>query len=72
MSASITSGTYPHARRSTPGGLTRLGAAIWHALQTAGARRAHAEMLRLARTRAESDPALARQLRAAARDLLQA
>lgn len=72
MSASITSGTYPRAARSTPGGLQRFGAAVWQALFTAGTHRAHPELLRMATLKAQSDPALARQLRTAARDLMQA
>ena len=41
MSASITSGTYPSAARSTSSGLQRFGAAVWQALFTVGAHRAH-------------------------------
>ncbi len=72
MSASITSGTYPRATRTTSGGLRRTGLAVWQALLQAGARRAHPELLRMAQLKSHSDPALARQLREAARDLLQA
>ena len=72
MSASITSGTHPRASRSTSSGLKRFGAAIWRGLFTIGAHRAHPELLRMARLKAHSDPALARQLRDAARDLMQA
>lgn len=71
MSASITSGTYPRANRSASGGLRRTGLAVWQALLQAGARRAQPELLRMARLKAHSDPALARQLREAARDLMQ-
>lgn len=71
MSASITSGTYPRATRSAPGGLRRAGLAVWQAMVQAGARRAQPELLRMAQLKAHSDPALARQLRAAARDLMQ-
>ena len=73
MSASITSGTYPRAtRRSTPGGVQRFGTAVWQALFTLGAHRAHPELMRMAALKAHSDPALAQQLRTAARDLMQA
>lgn len=72
MSASITSGTYPRASRSTPSGLQRFGAAIWQGLFAIGAHRAHPELMRMARLKAHSDPALARQLRDAARELMQA
>lgn len=70
MSASITSGTYPRAARITPGGLRRTGLAVWRALQQASARRAQPELLRMAQLKAHSDPALARQLREAAQDLM--
>ncbi len=72
MSVSITSGTYPRAGRSTPSGLRRVGAAIWQGLFTIGAHRAHPELMRIARLKAHSDPALARQLRDAAQELMKA
>lgn len=72
MSASIPSGTYPRATLSAPLGLQRFGAAVWQALFTIGAHRAHPELMRMARLKAHSDPALARQLRDAARELMTA
>jgi hypothetical protein len=72
MSASITSGTHPRASRSRAGGLQRFGAAVWQAMLTLGAHRAYPELMRMARLKAHSDPALARQLRDAARDLMMA
>jgi hypothetical protein len=69
MSASVTSGTYPRAARSATGGLQGFGHGLWMALARAGARRAQPELLRMASLRALSDPAMAAQLRAAARDL---
>jgi hypothetical protein len=73
MSASITSGTYPRAARSTSGGLPAqgLGARLWRALTRAGAHRAHPELMRMARLKAQTDPVLAQQLRDAARELMQ-
>ncbi len=72
MSASITSGTYPRASRSTRGGLQRFAAAVWRGLFTIGTHRAHPELMRMARLKAHSDPAMAQQLRDAARDLMKA
>lgn len=72
MSASITSGTYPRATRANSSSLQRVGAAVWQTLYKAGAQRAHPELLRMAALKAQSDPALALQLRTAARDLMQA
>ena len=70
MSASITSGSHPRASRPARSGLQRVGAAIWQGLFSIGAHGAHPELLRMARLKAHSDPALARQLRDAARDLM--
>ena len=73
MSTSVTSGTYPRAAlpvQHGPGGLQRSAAAVWQFLVHAGAHRAQPELLRLAQRHQRRDPALAQQLRDAARDLM--
>ena len=69
MSASITSGTYPRAQ-SHNSIWSRATQAVWQFLARMGARRAQPELLRLSRLHAETNPALSRQLRGAARNLL--
>ncbi len=72
MSASITSGTYPRAgARSSAASPVRSAAnAVWRFLVRLGAARAQPELLRLSRLHAQTNPALSRQLKAAAHSLL--
>ena len=71
MTSSITSGTYPRAvHATTPGGLQRFGGDLWRALRQVGTHRVHPELMRMARQKADTDPALAEQLREAARSML--
>lgn len=67
MPASITSGTYP--RQARPAARTGRGFmhSLWRVLQDLGASRARHHLEQLARQHDASNPALARQLRDAAR-----
>lgn len=73
MSASITSGTYPRASRSAPGGSTaplrRAVGKVWAIQVGLGEQRGRRHLLRLADKYQFSDPALARSLRESARHL---
>jgi hypothetical protein len=71
MSASITSGTYPRASRSSAGGraapFRQAVLKVWQVLLGLGAHRARRHLHRLADHHQITDPALARSLRDSAR-----
>ena len=71
MSASITSGTYPRATRTTFGGRAvpyrQWASKAWNFLLGLGAQRARRHLYRLADHYPSADPALARSLRESAR-----
>lgn len=71
MSASITSGTYPRATRSTFGGrpapFRQAALKAWNFMIGLGAQRARRHLYALADHYAVIDPALARSLRESAR-----
>lgn len=71
MSASITSGTFPRPARPAASTGRHFLRGLWRVLQDLGARRARHHLEQLARQHDASNPALAQQLRQAARHTLE-